>query len=91
MAPDAETAGKGMNPDIFWRVVGGEAILLDTASGHYFSLNPTATVIFERLASGIDADDVAEEIAAAYSIGLDTAHADITDLLNELRNADIWR
>ena len=88
-APDARPAG--VNPDILWRVVGDEALLLDTISGNYFSLDPIATEIWSRLVKGESVDSVASMIAERYSIDSGRARSDIDDLVADLKNADIWR
>lgn len=79
------------NPDVLWRVVGDEALLLDTITGHYFSLNPVATAIWQKLAAGDPPDKVAAEIAERYEINIDVAQRDIEDFLAEMRDANIWR
>lgn len=87
--PTARPAG--LNPDILWRVVGDEALLLDTISGNYFSLDPIATEIWVRLVRGESPDGISAVVAERYSIDAGRALGDITDLVADLRNADIWR
>jgi hypothetical protein len=88
-APDSRPAG--LNPDILWRVVGDEALLLDTISGNYFSLDPIATRIWNGLVKGESAESIASEIAESYSIDTARARSDIDDLIADLKNANIWR
>ena len=88
-APNASQAG--LNPDILWRVVGDEALLLDTISGNYFSLDPIATEIWVRLNNGDDADQIASAVSERYSIEAGRARDDIADLMKDLRDAGIWR
>lgn len=90
----SETPGSspaGVNPDILWRVVGDEALLLDTISGNYFSLDPIATEIWVRLNKGDEADRIASAVSERYSIDAGRARDDIADLMNDLRDAGIWR
>ena len=91
MSADVPATRQEVNPDLLWRVVGEEALLLDTNSGNYFSLNPVATAIWLRLMSGESAEQAADAIARTYSISVETARADIDELLTEMRSADIWR
>jgi hypothetical protein len=88
-APHASPAG--LNPDILWRVVGDEALLLDTISGNYFSLDPIATEIWVRLNNGEEADEIASAVSERYSIDAGRARDDISDLMRDLRDAGIWR
>jgi hypothetical protein len=92
MASDAPSdRPAGVNPDILWRVVGDEALLLDTISGNYFSLDPIATEIWVRLNNGDDGVRIAEAVSKRYSIDESRARGDIAELVNELRDAGIWR
>ncbi len=81
----------GLNPDILWRVVGDEALLLDTISGNYFSMDPVATEIFVKLNDGTERDAIASEISMKYSVTEKRSSDDIDDLMSELRDAGIWR
>ena len=91
MSSDTPTAERGANPDVLWRVVGKEALLLDTISGNYFSLDPVATAIWVRMTSGEPPEQIAEGIAAIYSITVERARGDIDELITEMRDAGIWR
>lgn len=91
MSSEAPFISPGVSPEILWRVVGDEALLLDTISGNYFSLDPIATEIWLRLNKGEESDKVADAIAESYSIDTVRARADITDLISDLRDAGIWR
>lgn len=88
-APSASLAG--LNPDILWRVVGNEALLLDTISAHYFSLDPIATEIWVGLNNGDTPEQIAAAMVSKYSIDDGRAKADIADLISDLRDAGIWR
>ncbi len=81
----------GLNPDILWRVVGDEALLLDTISGNYFSLDPVATEIWVSLTKGETPEEIAAAVAKRYLIDESRAEADISDLMSDLRDAAIWR
>jgi len=88
-APIARPAG--LNPDVLWRVVGDEALLLDTISGNYFSLDPIATEIWVRLTKGDAPEQIASAVGLKYSIDAGRARSDIDDLIADLKDADIWR
>jgi len=87
----SEALNAGLNPDILWRVVGDEALLLDTISGNYFSLDPIATEIWVRLTNGDETESIATRVSEKYSIDRGRAQDDIADLVKDLRDAGIWR
>jgi hypothetical protein len=91
MSSEVPSAVHGANPDVLWRVVGKEALLLDTTSGNYFSLNPVATAIWVRMTSGESPEQISEGIAATYSISVERARDDIHELITEMKDAGIWR
>lgn len=70
-----------------WRVVEGEALIVDLHTGDYFSLNAIATDIWERLQVGQDPDEIATDIADRYAIDAATASADVAELMAHLRDA----
>lgn len=92
MASEAASATPaGLNPEILWRVVGDEALLLDTISGNYFSLNPVATEIWVGLNEGDDIDGIAGMLSERYSIDAGRARDDVAELVRDLQDAGIWR
>jgi len=72
---------------VTWRVVDGEALIVDLHSGDYFSLNPIATDIWERLHVGEEPAEIVADIAAKHGIDTATVAADVDDLLAQLRDA----
>jgi DNA-binding CsgD family transcriptional regulator len=74
---------------IVWSSVDGEALLLDTSSGDYFSLNPLGTEIWLYLQQGNSPAEIVEAIAKKYMVGEETVYNDVTALLDDLRAARI--
>jgi hypothetical protein len=77
------------SPNILWSVVDGEAVLLDTASGNYFSMNPIATDLWERLQQGASVDQVVAMVADKYRVGEATVRGDLEEFIGELRRSGI--
>ena len=73
--PEARVAGE---------VVGGEAVLIDLASGAYYSLNEAGTWAWQHLVAGYDADQVAAAIARRFEISFEAARGDACRLIDEL-------
>jgi len=75
--------------NIIWSIVDGEAVLLDTSSGHYFSLNPIATEIWECLQRGDSIPHIVGTIAHKYRVEEEIARGDVSELIEELRAAKL--
>jgi hypothetical protein len=80
----------GDSSNIIWSIVDGEAVLLDTSSGHYFSLNPLATEIWSHLQTGNSVPQIVSTIAGKYSVEEEIVRSDVSDLIGELQAAKLW-
>jgi len=76
--------------NIIWSIVDGEAVLLDTSSGHYFSLNPLATEIWSHLQTGDSVPQIVSTIAGKYSVEEEIVRSDVSDIIGELQAAKLW-
>ncbi len=77
------------NPNLIWRVVDGEAILLDTATGYHFSLDPIGTEVWQGLQGGESLDAIVARIAKTYGAEPDVVRNDVSEFLNELKSAKL--
>jgi Coenzyme PQQ synthesis protein D (PqqD) len=75
--------------DALVRKVDEEAVLMDLASGKYFSLNGTGAVIWDLIVEGADTDDIAQKLPDIFSIDLATARDDTANLVAELQKAGL--
>ena len=78
-----------LRPSLTWRVVDREALIVDLQTGDYFSLNPIATDIWERLHVGQEPAEIATDLAAQYAMEADMVAADVGALLAQLRDAGL--
>jgi hypothetical protein len=76
--------------NIIWSIVDGEAVLLDTSSGHYFSMNPLATEIWSHLQTGTSIPQIISAIADKYRVEEDIVRSDVSELIGELQTARLW-
>jgi hypothetical protein len=72
------------SPDVVWRDLEGEAVLLDLVSGIYFGLNEVGTRIWQMLDEGCDVSRVIDVIASEYDADRSEVEKDLRALLGEL-------
>lgn len=53
---------------VAWRVLDEETVVLDTTDGHYFTLNPTATVVWLALVEGRTLGEAVDELCQNYDV-----------------------
>jgi len=72
-----------MGPDVVYRSLGGEAILLNLETGIYFGLNESGTRIWE-LAEQHDLRTVCARLAAEFDAPLEVIERDVLELVSAL-------
>jgi hypothetical protein len=72
-------------PQVMFRLVGDEAVLLDLQSGMYFGLDPVGARMWNLLAEGRTLDDVASTVAEEYGVEVGRVQSDILELVATLR------
>ncbi|MFI5361386.1 MAG: PqqD family protein [Elusimicrobiota bacterium] len=71
-------------PHAAWRRVENESILLDLKTGVYYSLNETASFIWERLVSGASVPEAAAQLCAEFDVSPEEASRDADALVAKL-------
>jgi len=71
-------------PRVMSRELDGEAVLLDLASGRYFSLNPTGRRIWELLSPSVSLESVLDRLEAEFAAPRAELAADLLDLVTRL-------
>lgn len=74
---------------VIWKVVGDEAVFLDTRAGNYYLLNQTGARIWTLLTENKTTDEVAAIIAREFQTTPEAAKVDIAQLLESLLAAEI--
>jgi len=69
---------------LVWRVVDGEALIVDLTSGAFFSLDRVGTEIWIALKNGSDRAQIVATITAKYGVDEQTVQRDVAELLDEL-------
>lgn len=78
-----------VKPEAIWRVVDDEALILNTATGFYFSLNASGSMILGLLTEGRTIDETAEIVAKTYNAPVDTVKQDVIELIQSLKDEQL--
>jgi hypothetical protein len=71
--------------DVVWRIVDGEAFIVDVTTGFYFSLNAVGTAVWTGLERGESPETIAAALARRHGQPLDEVRRDVDDFVAELR------
>lgn len=71
------------NEDIAWRVIEGEALIVDTRKGLIYPLNGTATRIWESLDGRKKCGEIAASISEEFECGRDDIAGDVASFIEE--------
>jgi hypothetical protein len=74
-----------LSPDVRFREVGGEGILLDLAEGRYFGLDEVGTRIWQLLRDRGSARAAFDRILEEFEVEPDRLEADLESLLLDLQ------
>ena len=72
------------SPDVVARMVGGETMLLDLASGTYFGLDDVGGKIWDKLEGGASLAQVCDAIEQDYAVDRQVLEHDVLKLAAEL-------
>jgi hypothetical protein len=72
------------DPEVVGKVIDGEAIIINLATGMYYSADEVGALIWALLEGGQSLDEVAANIAAQYVVSADTARADAERVIQRL-------
>ena len=70
--------------DVIYRVVDGEAILLNLDSGYYYSLDPLGSEIWSMCDGVHTLDAIVDRICAGFEVSRARAKGDLRNLLDDL-------
>lgn len=71
---------------IAWKVVDGEAIVLDLAESEYIGLNPSATSLLHLLSEGCSREDAITHLCAEFLIDRERAAIDVDSFVEACRD-----
>jgi hypothetical protein len=73
-----------LSPDVVFRDLEGEAVILDLSSGTYFGLNEVGTRVWRLVDEGRDPSRIVEIVATEYAADRETIARDVDRLLDDL-------
>lgn len=68
-------------PDVQCTVLEGEAVILNLSNGHYYTVNPVGTVIWELIDGQRPLGAVLEQMCERFDVSRDRAHDDLVALV----------
>ena len=72
------------NPDVIFRELAGESVVLDLSSGRYFGLNGVGTRVWQLIGQGEPVEALLRAVAAEYQADAPTIERDVLALLDDL-------
>ena len=78
-----------INPDVVFRVLGENAVIVDLSTNRVFELNPTGVAIWEGIGRGESLDTICAGLAASFDVDEATARSETSDLVARLRTAGL--
>jgi hypothetical protein len=73
-----------LSPDVVFRELDGEAVLLDFNTGRYFGLNAVGTRVWTLIAGGTSVRDAVRALAAEFDAPADEIARDVDALVADL-------
>jgi hypothetical protein len=73
-----------ISEDVVWREFGGEVLMLDLASQHYFGLTGSGSEMWQLIAEHGSSDSVIDCMLAKYEVDPANLRADFEKLVDEL-------
>lgn len=71
-------------PAVVSEVIDGELVVMNLATGNYFSSSGSGALLWSRLEHGAAAEDLAAELAVRFEVDADAAQADVERFLAAL-------
>lgn len=75
--------------DVAAKVVEGEAILINLTSGLYYSMDKVGGLVWSMIVHGSSVEQVAEAVAARYSVPVADVREDVRCLVRELLDENL--
>ena len=74
-----------LSPDVIFRELDGESVVLDLSSGRYFGLNAVGTRVWQLIQQGQPVDGLIQAVRAEYDADVNAVERDVLALLEDLK------
>jgi hypothetical protein len=71
---------------IIYKEIDGNLVAVDIDGAKYYTFNHTATKMFNYLREGLRHEEVTSKISAEFGVPVESAQADLEQLLNDLES-----
>ena len=75
----------GRKGDVQWTIMDGEAVILNLATGIYYTLDRVGTVIWQELTAGKGIEETVEFVCARFDEEASAVRSDMERLLTHLK------
>jgi hypothetical protein len=72
------------SPDVVYRVLGDEAVLVNLATNDVFELNATGVAVWTLVEEGHSVDQIVDTLIARFDVDRATAEHEVATLLGKL-------
>jgi len=72
------------NPQLAWREIDGEILIISPEDSQVHELNETAAFVWNRADGVRSVEEIAAELTAEFDVTIESARADIADLIAQL-------
>ncbi len=80
-----------ISPDVVWREVGGEIVLLDLRKGRYYGLQDAAAMIWKGMSRGEPVGVMGRKLVRNFRVEAERASRDILALARTLESKGLIR
>jgi hypothetical protein len=80
-----------IHPELTWRLLDGEAVIVSPTSGEIRVLNHVGAQIWQLIAAGLKTEAIEQAVAEQYNLSAQQAHKDVSAFLEELNNRGLIR
>jgi hypothetical protein len=77
------------NPQLAWREIEGEIVIISPEDSQVHELNETAALVWKRADGAASEDEIAVGLAAEYEVSVARARADVAELIAQFREKQL--
>jgi phosphatidylserine decarboxylase len=79
------------NPQLAWREIDGEIVIISPEDSQVHELNETAALVWKHADGERSVEQIAAGVAAEYDVSCESAQKDIAELIAQLEEKQLLR